>query len=153
MQTFLPYKDFEKSAKCLDRQRLGKQRVEAMQILQILTGHGKKTKNGKIAWENHPAVKMWKGYEVALYRYIQAICKEWIRRGYKDTIYQKSFDLWRIDLYSKGQVMKFPVWLGNREFHKSHKSNLLRKKEDFYSKYNWKVPNNLPYVWPTKGIK
>ena len=30
MQTFLPYSNFKKSAKCLDRQRLGKQRVEAL---------------------------------------------------------------------------------------------------------------------------
>ena len=28
MQTFLPYKDFGKTAKCLDYRRLGKQRVE-----------------------------------------------------------------------------------------------------------------------------
>jgi len=36
MQTFLPYASFAKSAACLDNRRLGKQRVEAMQILKIL---------------------------------------------------------------------------------------------------------------------
>lgn len=35
MQTFLPYPDFAESAKVLDNGRLGKQRLEAKQILQI----------------------------------------------------------------------------------------------------------------------
>ena len=34
MQTFLPYPDFARSAAVLDRQRLGKQRVEVLQILK-----------------------------------------------------------------------------------------------------------------------
>lgn len=41
MQTFLPYKSFVKSAACLDMRRLGKQRVEAKQILMALTGESK----------------------------------------------------------------------------------------------------------------
>lgn len=35
MITFLPYSDFQQSAQVLDRQRLGKQRLEAKQILEI----------------------------------------------------------------------------------------------------------------------
>ena len=35
MQTFLPYSDFIKTARCLDYKRLGKQRVEAKRILEI----------------------------------------------------------------------------------------------------------------------
>lgn len=41
MQTFLPYADFSMSAKCLDYRRLGKQRVEAMQILNAIRGEKK----------------------------------------------------------------------------------------------------------------
>ena len=37
MQTFLPYPDFKKSAKCLDYKRLGKQRCESWQIYLALT--------------------------------------------------------------------------------------------------------------------
>lgn len=44
MQTFLPYPDFEKSAYSLDRQRLGKQRVETLQIMQALFGQKLVTK-------------------------------------------------------------------------------------------------------------
>jgi len=51
VQTFLPYTDFIKSAKCLDYKRLGKQRVEAKQILNILLGE-----TTKAGWTNHPAV-------------------------------------------------------------------------------------------------
>ena len=41
MQTFLPYPDFTQSAKTLDYRRLGKQRVEAWQILNALRGVSK----------------------------------------------------------------------------------------------------------------
>jgi len=33
MQTFVPYANFSESAKVLDRQRLGKQRVETLQVM------------------------------------------------------------------------------------------------------------------------
>ena len=36
MQVFLPYPDFKKSLESLDNKRLGKQRVEAKQILNVL---------------------------------------------------------------------------------------------------------------------
>lgn len=39
MQTFLPYPDFEDSAHALDQLRLGKQRVENLQIMQALLGY------------------------------------------------------------------------------------------------------------------
>jgi hypothetical protein len=41
-------------------------------------------------WYNHPAVKMWRGHEYALYRYIQAMVSEWKSRGYKSTIGDKA---------------------------------------------------------------
>ena len=73
----------------LDYRRLGKQRVEAYQILNVLSGKGKKNKNGTVAWSNHPAVKMWKGYEKALALYGYTMCLEWKYRGYKDSLLQK----------------------------------------------------------------
>ena len=36
MQTFLPYPNFADSLDCLDYRRLGKQRVEAFQIINAL---------------------------------------------------------------------------------------------------------------------
>lgn len=130
MQTFLPYPDFEKTAKCLDSKRLGKQRVEARQIIKNLTGE-------RDRWYGHPAVQMWKGYVEALKSYFNVISKEWKRRGYEHNL----------GYYEVGKV-KYPPWLGNKEFHRSHRSNLLRKKPEFYEKYDWKVPKDLDYVWP-----
>ena len=146
MQTFLPYSDFKKSASVLDRQRLGKQRCEAYQILRVLLGLGKRNKNGKLAWENHPAVKMWKGHELALIAYTTEICNEWIKRGYKDTILEK-IDL-LLPLKEEVSLPLSPQWLGNKEFHSSHRSNLLRKNKEYYSKFGWTEPDNLPYAWP-----
>jgi hypothetical protein len=40
LQTFLPYPDFAASAQALDQRRLGKQRVEALQVLRALTTPG-----------------------------------------------------------------------------------------------------------------
>ena len=76
MQTFLPYPDFEKSAKVLDYRRLGKQRCEAMQLLNILNGFSIKE-----GWKNHPATKMWRGHRGALKKYCQTMINEWISRG------------------------------------------------------------------------
>lgn len=81
MQTFLPYVNFYESAKCLDYRRLGKQRVQAKQIYDILTGNTKSK-----AWSNHPATKMWSGYEDALALYYNEIVVEWIARGYKNNM-------------------------------------------------------------------
>ena len=82
MQTFVPEDTFAKSVRVLDRQRLGKQRVETLQIMKALAGLSK-------GWVNHPATRMWRGYEQALLDYQDATCNEWLRRGYKDTCFTK----------------------------------------------------------------
>jgi len=137
MQTFLPYSDFKQTAKCLDYRRLGKQRVEAFQILRIIERTSKLNSNGKVAWENHPIVKMWKGYSFALKEYFNVILTEWINRGYKNNM----------QYYDLPTKFSYPLWLGNKDFHDSHKSNLLRKDFNFYSKYLWNVQNDLEYMW------
>ena len=68
VQTFLPYPDFAASAMALDRRRLGKQRVEALQILRALTRE-------RYGWKHHPAVRMWAGYEEALACYAMEVCR------------------------------------------------------------------------------
>ena len=130
LQTFLPYEDFKRSAEALDNKRLGKQRVEAMQIYKacVLDDYG---------WKNHPAVKMWVGCEDALLTYMDTMIIEWVNRGFKNTMGLARVFPPRI----------VPQWLGDEDFHSSHRSNLLRKDKDFYSKYNWSEPNDMPYYW------
>lgn len=137
MQTFLPYSDFRASARALDRARLGKQRVEALQLLQALQrGYG--------GWTSHPAAKMWKGHESSLTEYGLTICEEWIARGYKDTCYDKISEVFKSSFIQSSP----PEWLGYPAFHLSHQSNLIRKMPEHYGKLWPEVPNDLPYVWP-----
>ena len=137
MQTFLPYPDFKKSFECLDSKRLGKQRVETHQILNVLSGQS----NG---WKNHPAVKMWIGYQNCLIEYFNLSVSEWVKRGYKNTYEFKSF--------IETESFEDPYWLGLDEFHSSHRSNLLRKDPTHYEQFGWTEPNNLPYVWPKPKV-
>lgn len=137
MQTFLPYPDIEKSMKVLDSRRLGKQRVEAFQILNIILNRTK-TKG----WRIHPAVKMWKGRANALKFYFNLAVREWISRGYNNNM-----NLEKI----RGKTV-FPNWFGNKKFHSAHKSNLLRKDKEYYSQFNWKEKDNLDYFWPTNSF-
>ena len=139
MQTFLPYSDFVKSAQCLDYRRLGKQRVEAWQIYLALTKEN-------YGWKNHPIVKMWKGYELALLNYGIYVCEEWKLRGYKDTMYQRFCR----EYQNRKDNFLYPSWLGNKKFHSAMRSNLLRKDKEYYSKFGWKEPDNLPYLWLIK---
>jgi len=137
LQTFLPLPSYPDSARSLDDRRLGKQRSEALTILRTLLGL---TSQG---WARHPAVRMWKGYEHQLKLYILAICDEWTRRGFEDTVEEK---VMLIDTEPCGP----PSWFGNREFHASHRSNLIRKKPDHYRMFWPDEPDNLPYVWPVR---
>ena len=141
MQTFLPYASFQASAKILDRRRLGKQRVECLQLLQAALNPLAK------GWRHHPACKMWASHLPALCQYGKAICQEWLARGYKDTCLQKICQI-EDQLLANGWQTACPPWLGNEAFHDSHKSNLLRKDMLYYGKYGWTVPPTLAYVWP-----
>jgi ribosome modulation factor len=137
MQTFLPYPEFGASAAVLDRQRLGKQRVECLQILKALT-------DPTAGWNHHPVTNMWRGYEAAFVEYSVAICDEWTSRGYKDTCRGKILDMQPL-VFTTNR----PPWLGNHAFHASHRSNLLRKFPEHYGQFGWTEPMDLAYVYPT----
>ena len=139
MQSFLPYPDFDESAWCLDDRRLGKQRVEAMQILRIVSLPEERSLT--TGWGNHPAVRMWRGHRDAVGRYMNAMIREWVRRGHRNTMV---FYTPR-DLKTAGRL---PPWLGREDFHASHRSNLLRKAPEHYGGLGWTEPPDLPYVWP-----
>lgn len=131
MQTFLPFPDFRASAKALDYRRLGKQRVEADQLLMAIYG---KTSG----WRNHPAARMWRGYDSALIVYRNVMIQEWVFRGYKNTM----------PLYDFPEIYAVPPWLGDEAFHLSHQSNLIRKLPSHYAPLFPGVSPELPYVWP-----
>ena len=132
MQTFLPYPSFPESMRVLDDSRLGNQVYR--EGMTLLRG----------GWPNHPASKMWRGYEDALALYLWAGVIELDKRG-------KDYDdrQWCIELRSKlTHSCPMPPWLGDGNFHASHRSNLLRKDPVWYGQFGWTEPDNLPYVWP-----
>lgn len=115
----------------LDRQRLGKQRLEAQQILSAIRNGG--------GWRNHPAVRMWRGHEQALMLYHDVVVREWERRGYVSTM--RVFD-------PPLHEIRMPSWLGGEAFHSSHRAALLAKDPSHYSVFEWTEKPVVAYVWP-----
>jgi len=142
MQTFVPYgSDFVANAQVLDMRRLGKQRVETWQIIKALTGQQK-------GWRYHPAVLMWDGHIEALAQYGITMCREWIARGYNDTLLERFYPL------APTMSSSWPEWLDREDIMVSHRSNLIRKRPDIYQPVWPDVPSDLPYVWPvTRALK
>lgn len=139
--TFCPFEDFFDSLYYLDRQRLGKQRVEAMQILNVLLKL-KENSDYRGAWANTPQVRMWQGYEEALKDYLNTAIECWILRGYNNNM----------DYHPVSDDYPKPWWLGWEHFHASHQASLLRKDPEYYSSYFCLDPWYLirGYLWPTK---
>lgn len=152
MQTFVPFPDMRRSAEVLDDKRLGKQRVEALQIIRALTYE-------TYGWKHHPAVLMWQGYEEALGAYARAIIEEWTKRGFADTCATTIAD----DLTTAGipttrteaqlrKANKLPPWWGDDDVHASHRRALLRKDPDHYA-HHFDDDADRPdddYVWPVR---
>lgn len=179
VNTFLPYPDFVKVAKLLDYRRLGKQRVEAKQIINILTyldsclfldipdpypnvvlvnskgykivffkGQSPFTeranilKNRMIPWINHPVTQMWFGYTECLKHYYNIIVQEWVDRGYNNTML----------LYQINHNYTTPWWVNWGMLNLSHQASLVRKDQDYYSKYFTDIPDiysKFSYIWPS----
>jgi len=150
MQTFLPYNSFSESARVLDSKRLGKQRVECLQIAKALL-------LGNSDWKNHPAVKQWAGYERALYSYSYHICWEWQTRGYKDTCLDKIGSLMQMTGILERELI-YPWWNDWGKYHSNHRSILLGKDYNWYSQFHWEEkPANQedgswPYIWPSRFV-
>jgi hypothetical protein len=161
MQTFITSTvDFSETAKVLDNKRLNKQALEGWQVLMTLLelnpDGSKRTVKG---WANHPAVKMWRGHEVVLHEYIQAMVNEWISRGYKSTIGEKAratitqaHELGIVD-----PAVISPAWMKDLELYEkvasSHRGSLLNKNYQWYSQLGWPEdtgtePETYMYVWP-----
>jgi hypothetical protein len=151
MQTFVPYKSFIKSAVVLDNKRLNKQLLEGRQIYSILANN--RTKGG---WINHPAVKMWRNYDNALFEYLVAIKYECDDRGISTEknweAIQEMYD-WNWD---RGDSVVMPQWWGDERVHQSHRNNLYRKDPEYYVEFinDKRVTccDRCNYFWPTHTL-
>lgn len=136
MQTFLPYMSSVSSALALDNKRLGKQRVEAKQILDLIEGRSRNN------WINHPAVRMWRRFYHSLKYYTNTMIQEWKSRGMSNTM-----ELYPVE-DANGRF--FAPWLLDRRLRYSHRANLVRKLPDFYGPKWPDVDPTTPYWWPVE---
>ncbi|MBB3676627.1 MSMEG_6728 family protein [Modestobacter versicolor] len=145
MQTFLPVADFTESARLLDNPRLGKQRVECLQVLRAL-------ELPDYGWANHPVVTMWRGHTAGLVVYSLAMVRVWRERGFADTtetlIAEFAPDAAGMTQQEAAAAGLLPSWVGDEQLHLSHRSNLLAKDPEFYRSRFPGDPDDLPYRWP-----
>lgn len=133
---------YEYTATTLDNKRLGKQRVEARMIINIILQleAGLQPKG----WVNHPATKMWLGYVENLKLYFNIMVNEWISRGKVNTM----------PYYELHPIKSFiaPYWASWTALHHSHMASLMRKDTTlYYDKFTYPYVYNLfGYVWPSK---
>jgi hypothetical protein len=148
MNTFLPSSNFYECARWLDRQRLGKQRIEAKQILKYLTSNG----TYDYGWAHHPAVLMWRGFPDALAAYGDIMCQEWIKRGYRDTtkpFFERQLDKLKPPFF---EVVS-PPWMRDERLHSSHRAALLFKNPEWYGRFGWTEEPSINYFWPVREAK
>src|SRR5215203_7293562 len=152
MQTFTLHSNFEESLRALDLKRLGKQRVEVVQIVRALTVPG-------YAWSSHPAVLMWKGYEEALGRYGLTACEVWTERGFGDscaatiTADLRAAGIAKIGSYEELAASDaLPPWLFDEAVQLSHRSFFQPKAPEHYGPlFPPDTPRDLDYVWPVRS--
>jgi len=148
MQTFVPFDNFEDSAAVLDNKRLNKQLLEGRQIYKILASN-----QISGAWVNHPAVKMWRGYDNALFDYLRVIKDECLYRNIQT---EKNWNA-LTEMYEwnwhRGDNIVMPPWWGDNKVHQSHRNNLYRKDPEHYVEFIndgfVACCKKCNYVWPT----
>jgi len=151
MQTFAPEgRDLRLGFSKLDYRRLGKQRVEAWQILNVLRGVDNEgnPKQHK-GWVSHPATQMWMGHTAGLAFYGVLCCEEWRRQGYNDGLLHRFNEV--LEVYSDFEDYTPPIFLDWIAY--SHQSNLIRKDPVYYRQFWPDVPPDVPYLWPTEERK
>jgi hypothetical protein len=157
--TFVTSSNLQECAQNLDNQRLGKQRVEAKQIIDAIE------KN--TGWSNHLCAKMWKDHVSCLKVYYNYIVREWIRRGFINNMKlydldESSFVILKTEFDGTKTIVEestvgkitFPWWFSWEPFIYSHRAALLRKNPEFYTP-RFKDPCSSQYlqygyIWPSK---
>lgn len=170
MQTFLPFKDFRLSAEYLDDKRLGKQRVENLQLIQAMSGWKLittekilhpwrgvlteplpraqwKLRRDPVGWTNHPCKKMWTGFEGLFRDYQYWVTTEWVSRGFKDTCWEKFNCVWN-HAYEEDETEGLPWWYDDDKFHEMYQSLLIRKNPDYYRPLFPDTPDDIEFKFP-----
>ena len=139
-QTYLPYSDFTKTARCLDNKRLCKQIVEAKQVYTANKyGYGK---------QGNPAPYiMWHGYDDAIAYYIVELYKEWQIRfinGLRGGKLYHSCGEFILNENPNLSNLKMPRWITDERIFSSYRSALLYKDFEWYSQFGWNEKPAIP---------
>ena len=132
MQVFHPYKSALKSIQCLDNSRMGKQRLECIQILLA-------NNNIDTEWEvpksvpPHKNVVLWKNYSGYLFYYLGILLNEWEDRGMKNFVCRGMYEKLR-NIYGLQENTKRPRFIDNK-FIQTQRLSLLNKKMEHYYKF------------------
>ena len=156
VNTFLVHQDFKIAVKILDNRRLGKQRVEARQLIDTIDKLKSGQADKKISWSNHPITLSWINHVDSLKLYFNCVVQEWINRGFNNNY----------ELFELSDNIIHPYWIYNKKIHYSMMSQLVQKDSEYYSPDNLrdKIPNELydyflslpseyssyGYIWPCK---
>eukprot|EP00762_Andalucia_godoyi_P002887 ANDGO_04505.mRNA.1 hypothetical protein len=133
---------FETSFRHLDYQRLGKQRVEASQMIDVIT----KVAKGQtgVSWSRHPCTLSWSDNLTCLQAYYNCCIAEWVRRGYTNNMLPKALS----------SALCAPWWMGWVAFIYSHRAALVIKRPDYYfdNLMDGQLVRYLRrgYIWPSK---
>lgn len=140
MQTWITDKDFSKSASNLNRHHLHANIYESIHILASLLDCTDKLVNPKRNVKNHPAAKLWKGYEGYLYFYIEFHLSAWHENGYESHINSKNLYMIakQLTLYSYYMDEKNIVWITD-ELIQTHRSVLIQKEIKKDEDLNYKI--------------
>ena len=152
MQTFLPFGDYARSARVLDKVRVLKQAVECKQIIRTHQKLAEERKNPgtheTIGWARHPAVVMWTHALPGLAIYMQICVDECLSRGIM--IDKSKFT--HVAAWAGSQPgASIPWWFGG-DIHMTHQYNLCAKHWDHYGPLFPEVLDSLvgevEYYWP-----
>lgn len=151
MQTFVPFPDFAESATVLDNKRLNKQLLEGRQVYSIISSG-----RDRGAWVNHPAVKMWRNRDNALFHYLIAVKDECVSRGIQTDKNWTAILTMHQNNWYRGDNLIMPEWWGDERVHQSHRNNLYRKDPDYYAEFMYddfiSCCNTCNYFWPTHTL-
>jgi len=137
MQVFLPFPSFKESVACLDKSRLGNQIWRECKTLL----------NG--GWQHHPVSKMWTDYKPALALYGLEGVHELVIREHIDSTKAQELSTYFCSFCTHVDDL-LPPFIGDPDFHLSHRLNLLWKDPKWYSKFfDEQPPSTKPdYYWP-----
>jgi len=173
VNTFLVYPlPFSRTFKKLDFKRLGKQRVEALQILNVLT------KLESVSLEDMPCHQdkirefihrcYWHTNALVTYKTIEKknlgfvnhpAVHMWI--GYTDALKQyinECIAEWisrgyknTMVIYDLPHDIEYPYWINSIPLHKSNMASLYRKDKDIYSSFHKRLGayEHRGYIWPS----